>query len=357
MDRHSPAGAATNHPSLLRFFEATCEAATRATGASRAGVWYFEANGSATCQRQYDGRSGQFTAGHVVSRTESPAYFEALLGSGLVAATEARSHPATAGLTESYLIPNDVHSILDFLIRDHEKQPAAILCCEQCGSPRAWSERDVMALHGLAGQIGETFRYQAGTGAQRAMFTPDLPFADEPLLLDAAIYWAAKRSSRGMPLRRDLSPIDMPRPLLPHLVIAELEPAPFRVRFRLVGTEMVTRYGRDFTGLTIEDFMTGAYADYISGLFRKVRDSGQPVYSESTFKWNDGGYGRTRRLMLPLSVDGGEAVQQVLVAQVWTASDGRPVSPMSMPVRTSLIDNRIGQSLNLPVLRRNQSAA
>src|SRR3546814_19752127 len=78
-----------------------------------------------------------------------------------------------------------------------------------------------------------------------------LPFADDRILLNLAAYWSARRNGQVLPQRSDIDPLDMPRRLLPHLVLAE--PAggsDGAIRFRLVGTELVKRIGRDATGKT-----------------------------------------------------------------------------------------------------------
>ncbi len=352
--------AAHTRDGLLRLFEAVCQDAAEATGASRTSLWYFEPDGSLSCQRQFDSVKNSFASGKSVDRMSAAPYTEALLRDRIVAVTDIANHPATAAMAQQYLLPSGISSMLDFLIVDHEDKPAAILCCEQCGAPRDWAETDVVALYELAGLIGRTLRYQAGTPAQRARFAAKpLPFADDPLLMEAALYWSAKRGKRAMPRRADISPVDMPRQLLPHLIVGALSHNPFQVRFRLVGTEMVARYGRDYTGLTIDDFMTGDYAAYITGLFHKTYETAAPVYSESQFKWNDGGSSRTRRLMLPLSLDGGSQPQQVLVAQVWPPGDslgrtgkGNPF-PSAVSVLADSIENSDPAVARLPRLATN----
>lgn len=347
--------AAQTRDGLLRLFEAVCRDAAEATGATRVGLWYFEPDGSLTCQRHFDSRDGSFEAGGHIDRLAAAPYSAILLQDRIVAVSDIETHPATMAMAETYLRPGDIRSMLDFLITDQDERPAAILCCEQCGQSRGWSEADVLALYELAGLISRTLRYQTGTDSQRARFTAKLPFADEPLLMEAALYWSAKRGKRAMPRRADISPVDIPRGLLPHLIVGEFIGDPVHVRFRLVGTEMVTRYGLDFTGLTIADFMSGDYAAYILDLFRRVHATAAPVYSESQFKWNDGGSSRTRRLMLPLSLDGGSQPQQVLVAQVWPIGEaGRRPAASTVSVPPNSIENSDAAITRLPRWPGNQ---
>ncbi|MBS4047687.1 MAG: PAS domain-containing protein [Alphaproteobacteria bacterium] len=339
---------------LPALFEAVCRQAVRETDSTRASIWYFESDGSLTCQCLFDSRDGTVSAGVTLPHAMYAPYLDAIRTNGIVMAPHARQHPATACFNDVYFPANDIHALLDFLVTDRDGQPAAVLCCEQCGSPRNWSPADVAALQTLALRLSDTFRYDAGTPAQRALFKPDLPFADEPLLMEAAIYWSAKRSSRQMPLRSDLSPIDMPRRLLPNLMIAEFSGEPAIIRYRLMGTAMVEAFGEDFTGRTTADISAGEYLAYIEGLYHSVRDTRAPVYSESTFRWDTGGWRHTRRLMLPLALDETDTVRQILVAQVWPriadiAGAGMP-TPQGSPILADRIDQGISQRLTLPQL-------
>jgi hypothetical protein len=61
-------------------------------------------------------------------------------------------------------------------------------------------------------------------------------------------FWAAKRGDRAMPRRTDLPVYDL-KPWFGYLAI--LEPVPGTFRFRLGGTELIGRFGREVTGLTL----------------------------------------------------------------------------------------------------------
>jgi hypothetical protein len=61
-------------------------------------------------------------------------------------------------------------------------------------------------------------------------------------------YWLQKCSGQRVPHRRDIDVIDMPRSVLPHLLLVDVENRPFRVKFRLVGTHAARMYNFDFTG-------------------------------------------------------------------------------------------------------------
>ena len=58
--------------------------------------------------------------------------------------------------------------------------------------------------------------------------------------------WWHGLASADIPDRRDVDPAQI-KALLPYIVISDVERAPFRIRYRLVGTKVVEATGFDFT--------------------------------------------------------------------------------------------------------------
>ncbi len=71
-----------------------------------------------------------------------------------------------------------------------------------------------------------------------------------PTLKKLLAFWNEKRGKRAMPARGEL-PVYEFKPWFGYLAI--LEPAPATFRFRLGGTELIGRFGREVTGLTLAD--------------------------------------------------------------------------------------------------------
>jgi hypothetical protein len=142
-------------------------------------------------------------------------------------------------------------------------------------------------------------------------------------------YWLSRRSGRPVPLRRDIDPIAMTAPLLPHLIIAER--AGGDLRYRLVGTRIVEAHGLDYTGWTLSRLATGEALALARQLYRPVMDKGVPVYSEGPFTWPGGEFRWTRRLHLPMSRDG-DGIDMALVGQVF---DPRPATHGAALIRAA----------------------
>lgn len=153
---------------------------------------------------------------------------------------------------------------------------------------------------------------------------PDLSaatFADDPALMSVASYWLAKRNGRLMPDRAEIDPLDLPAAVWPNLLLAEPVAGSTAIRYRLVGSAHVERYGFDFTGKTTSEIMQGSYREYMESIYQTALDERRPVYSESIFRWDDAdyahGHAATRRLMLPLSRGEPDVAAQVFSVQVW----------------------------------------
>lgn len=127
-------------------------------------------------------------------------------------------------------------------------------------------------------------------------------------------YWLARKPEGGLPSRRDIDPIDFPK-LLPRVSMIAVDEKDGRVqyRYRLAGTEIVTRAGRDPTGKYFDELYSGDYLATAMALYDEMRVSKQPHFSEHVFPIGDGeSYLRYDRLILPLASDH-ETVDQFLL--------------------------------------------
>lgn len=143
---------------------------------------------------------------------------------------------------------------------------------------------------------------------------------NDPVLTQLYDYWCSRRSEEKLPARADISPIDIPRPALPYVILADVDASSRRARYRLVGTKMVDEWGADFTGKYVDEIMKGSYLQFLRGLFSDVIDHRCAVLSESRFRWDVGRVTGTRRLFMPLAADG-TTVDMVLIGQTFDHSN------------------------------------
>lgn len=125
----------------------------------------------------------------------------------------------------------------------------------------------------------------------------------EPKLRSLYAYWSAKRGGRTMPARADIDPVDMPA-LLPHLMLVTVAGDPPRFRFRLVGTEIVARYGMELTGRDLANVDLGSELGAVRLQYEETAREAVPTYCRHAIETGAGKHLRYERLLLPLSADG-----------------------------------------------------
>ncbi len=155
-------GLRVGHTTTADIWKAACEDIVDCTGATRASVWVFDRSyQNLTCENLYDGAQRMHSPGGVLRRSDYPDYFRAITNNAKVVARDALTHPATRGFADAYFKPNDVRSLLDFIVL-HENVAVGVLCCEQSGAEREWTQADVACLQGVAMLIGTAFRLEGG---------------------------------------------------------------------------------------------------------------------------------------------------------------------------------------------------
>jgi hypothetical protein len=116
-------------------------------------------------------------------------------------------------------------------------------------------------------------------------------------------YWRARCRPGALPGRQDIDPLDIPR-LLKSVFLADVVGPERRVRYRLVGTEIVGRFGADFTGRYMDESVAEPLLGLLTRLYWLVSSTKSAAYCESTLRL-DGKQGvPICRLMLPLAADG-----------------------------------------------------
>lgn len=119
-------------------------------GADRVSLWTFKDNYSKIVSSvSYDCMKNKFGGSAELSRENFGAYFDAIIGNEVVKADDAREHPQTACFKELYFKPNNIYSLLDFILH-HDFNPIGIICCESVGRKYEWTDEDVQSLRRIA---------------------------------------------------------------------------------------------------------------------------------------------------------------------------------------------------------------
>ena len=144
--------------------------------------------------------------------------------------------------------------------------------------------------------------------------TVDIAKITSPRIHRLYSYWDSQRQASGslMPRRSDIGP-DQIRDLLPNMMIVDVERAPLRFRYRLVGTRVVEYNGLEFTGRYLgeigwpeEQELFDGYVDVVNGR--------RPVFGSLAWDLTTGRVGRCEFARLPLSEDNA-TVSQILAME------------------------------------------
>lgn len=143
---------------------------------------------------------------------------------------------------------------------------------------------------------------------------------EHPTLRAALDVWTVARGSRPMPARVDIDPLRMPREILPHILLIEVEHAPRqRFRWRLIGTHITGTLGRDSTGRYLDElYEPEAEACLLTGP-RWAMEHRRPVRTLGSASLRDEPFLQLECIHMPLS-DDGACVSMILTASVYDRS-------------------------------------
>ncbi len=155
--------------SLRRVFhQATCLAA-RTLDVDRASIWLFVDDRAAIrCFDLYERTHDEHDEGASIRRLDFPLYFKALEEQRVIAADDARTHPATRELNESYLAPLGITSMLDAPIY-RDGAVIGVVCHEHMGAARPWTQEDIDFAGSVADSIALQFEGAARQDAEAAL--------------------------------------------------------------------------------------------------------------------------------------------------------------------------------------------
>ncbi|TDQ80849.1 PAS domain-containing protein [Dongia mobilis] len=141
------------------------------------------------------------------------------------------------------------------------------------------------------------------------LYLPE-PTGQSAMIAQVRDYWRAQCRDGRFPRRGDIDPLGL-RGVLPYLSIMEFAPPtprgdPFRIKFRLVGSELARFYGSEVTGKWLDEIPDWSDVDTADTLavFRRVYDSAAPVYGLSLCLWEENPDHVFEFGCFPLSEDG-----------------------------------------------------
>ncbi len=141
-----------------------------------------------------------------------------------------------------------------------------------------------------------------GTEYQRIVGTGFLDICT-PRIRRAYEYWDSKRRGRAMPSRADIDPSEI-RDLLPGIILIDVARNPFRLTYRLVGTEEVEARGYDPTGKDVKEHVFAVTPDYGFETYRLSAEDGVVTYDQEPWASPNPRLCEVGSVVMPLSDDG-----------------------------------------------------
>lgn len=149
----------------------------------------------------------------------------------------------------------------------------------------------------------------------RHAFQEELPLyqlSDYPLLDGCYCHWQDSRAGDGLPARLD--PVELPRPVLPGVLLLEVERRPFRLRVRLAGTTICDKYGGELRGRTTDEFLESEDAHLLRESAEAVIQGRRPSLARRSAVAVGECLWSYTRLILPLSRGAGGDVDGLFLA-------------------------------------------
>ena len=135
---------------------------------------------------------------------------------------------------------------------------------------------------------------------------------DDPKFRRLFDYWRSRFRGERLPAKCDIDPVEM-RDLLGSINIIKVHPAGARTRYQytLWGTQVTELYGRDFTGRFLDEIVIPTKLSEVEAAFNYTALTKRPHFWQIPVPIENRGFISNRRLLLPLSDDGGTVTHMI----------------------------------------------
>lgn len=122
-------------------------------------IWAFDNSLSKiTCTYSFDVFHKLNMSGAELTKQQYPRYFSSIIENISILADDVYTNYQTKELVEDYFEPNNIKSLLDYVIYK-DLRPQAVICCETVGTKRVWKTSDVEYLRALTVLAGSKLSF------------------------------------------------------------------------------------------------------------------------------------------------------------------------------------------------------
>ena len=148
-------GADSTGIDLQHAFEKYCKILSETIDVSRASVWVLNDSGAEMhCMNLYEADKKAHSHGAILNAQDIPKYFEAIRADSRIFSEDVQNDPRTDELTENYLKPLNITSMLDAGIVIDGKI-VGVVCAEHIGKKRRWQSDEESFISTIAAFIAQ----------------------------------------------------------------------------------------------------------------------------------------------------------------------------------------------------------
>jgi hypothetical protein len=173
-----------------------------------------------------------------------------------------------------------------------------------------------------------------------SVFDPDRELQDvlarirSPKIAQVLRYWNGLRGGREFPARVDVDPAAI-KAALPYVMMTDISYQPFRVLYRLVGTEIVHWAGLDFTNRFADELIFDDDGRDWTDYYRAAIDARKPAHGLTDWVVESRSPLWVESLICPLSSDG-RTIDRCLVIE-----DYEPMSALEIEALPPVAERRL----------------
>jgi hypothetical protein len=132
-------------------------------------------------------------------------------------------------------------------------------------------------------------------------------------LVRSLLRWWLGKCRGDIPDRGDLDPVEL-KPLLPNILVSDVEHDPFRIRYRLVGTRAREATGFNIVGRYLDELLPTDPDEPWMEDYRRAYDTRRPVLGVSSIRTSTGEIFTYEYGLFPLR-KGGTAIEQFVAVE------------------------------------------